>query len=265
VEVVASSVIYGHSTGLPQDATISSVTFAREGDNLVTTFQVQGLITNAYGYTIGIKAKNSNNQYSDYIIAYSYSLLGTGANFYDGITNTTTHIVDSTVSGSIWTASVPLSWIDGLTDFLAVTTVVQTVSWGIRLVDSAPSPFSPGHVQFVEVNLPPSIGATTSKTTTQTYTTSMPSLQMPQPPQSTGSQSTSNTLQLVLVIAVIAAAVLVFLFIRLKRGKKPKATKAEKVDSKTKKAASGKAFCVNCGKELPADWKFCRHCGTKQP
>lgn len=34
----------------------------------------------------------------------------------------------------------------------------------------------------------------------------------------------------------------------------------------SKRASDGeKVFCVNCGKELTADWKFCRHCGAKRP
>lgn len=35
--------------------------------------------------------------------------------------------------------------------------------------------------------------------------------------------------------------------------------------TKSEVSTSGKVFCINCGKELPTDWKFCRHCGTKQP
>lgn len=45
--------------------------------------------------------------------------------------------------------------------------------------------------------------------------------------------------------------------------KKQAATQKEAPPARTE--ASGKAFCINCGKELPPDWKFCRHCGTKQP
>lgn len=86
---------------------------------------------------------------------------------------------------------------------------------------------------------------------------------MTQPSQST-SHVTDNILLVGLVIAVIVVA-LAGLFIYSKRGKKSKESKGVKIDSTTKKAVSGKAFCINCGKELPADWKFCRHCGTKQP
>lgn len=106
------NVIYGSSVGLPSDATIQSVAFTLQGDNLVTTFQVKGAISTAYGYTIGIRASeaSSNDQYSDYIISYSYTPVGAGPYFLDGKTNTATPIVDSTVSGGTWTASVPLSW-----------------------------------------------------------------------------------------------------------------------------------------------------------
>jgi ribosomal protein L40E len=33
----------------------------------------------------------------------------------------------------------------------------------------------------------------------------------------------------------------------------------------TEKSQQEMAFCIKCGKELPADWEFCRYCGTKQP
>lgn len=46
---------------------------------------------------------------------------------------------------------------------------------------------------------------------------------------------------------------------------KPAAPRKAKTAAKTESSQQGKAFCVNCGKELPAEWKFCRHCGTKQP
>jgi hypothetical protein len=101
-------------------------------------------------------------------------------------------------------------------------------------------------------------------------TSTTPFLQMPQSPQSsTASQPTGNPIQsnplVAPVIAVIAAVALVALILYNTRGKKPEITTAEKIDSKTKKAASGKNFCIECGSELPAKSKFCNNCGTKQP
>lgn len=49
---------------------------------------------------------------------------------------------------------------------------------------------------------------------------------------------------------------------RTRQKEQPKVTKAEQVDSK--KAGSGKLFCIECGKELPSGSKFCNGCGTKQ-
>ncbi|MGA8857033.1 MAG: zinc ribbon domain-containing protein [Candidatus Bathyarchaeia archaeon] len=85
--------------------------------------------------------------------------------------------------------------------------------------------------------------------------------------QPTAIQSTDNTWQLVLVLAVIVAVVLGAAFFYTRRKEQPKnlVTKAEMVDTKTEKTVPNKAFCINCGNELPADWKFCRRCGTEQP
>jgi 3'-phosphoadenosine 5'-phosphosulfate sulfotransferase (PAPS reductase)/FAD synthetase len=85
---------------------------------------------------------------------------------------------------------------------------------------------------------------------------------MPQPPQPTATQSTNNTTPL-LALAVIAAVVIGTAFLYSRRKEQPKVTKAEKVDSKTKKA--GKNFCIECGKELTQESKFCNNCGAKQP
>jgi ribosomal protein L40E len=85
--------------------------------------------------------------------------------------------------------------------------------------------------------------------------------------QPTVVQSTDNTWQVVLALAVVAAVVIGAAFFYTRRRGHPKnlVTKIEKVDTKTEESVSHKAFCINCGKELPADWRFCRHCGTKQP
>jgi len=107
------------------------------------------------------------------------------------------------------------------------------------------------------------VPSTATGVTTVTFLNT-PSLQMPQPPQTTTVSQTNNT-QLALALAIIAAVVLGVLFLYTRRRGQPKVTKAEKVDSKTKKAASGKNFCIECGKELPIKSKFCNNCGTKQP
>jgi membrane protease subunit (stomatin/prohibitin family) len=67
----------------------------------------------------------------------------------------------------------------------------------------------------------------------------------------------------VAVIVIVIAAVA--LFMQSKRGKKAKTTGAEKGDLLTTNVVSAKAFCIECGKELPSDSKFCRECGAKQP
>lgn len=124
--------------------------------------------------------------------------------------------------------------------------------------------------QYTQVNTPNTPSSyTTPYTPYYTYSstpsavTSTPSLQLPQPPQTTG--STGNMLQLGLVIAVIAAVALVALLLYSRRGRQPRTTKIKKVDSRTKKVASGKNFCIECGTELPLKAKFCNRCGSKQP
>jgi ribosomal protein L40E len=64
----------------------------------------------------------------------------------------------------------------------------------------------------------------------------------------------------VIVVAVVAALFLV----RSRKGKPPRSVEAKKLDSTTKKAVSGKAFCIECGNALPLGSKFCNKCGTSQ-
>lgn len=95
-----------------------------------------------------------------------------------------------------------------------------------------------------------------STTSANTLPTSSPGLQLP---------LVAYLLLLIVIGAVLIAAIWVT--------KQPKKTKQLTLVSRSsiKKGAvskedkAGKAFCVNCGKELPVDWKFCRHCGAKQP
>jgi hypothetical protein len=83
-----------------------------------------------------------------------------------------------------------------------------------------------------------------------------------------------NYVPLVFLVAV-GAGVVLFLIWNHGRSTEPKSEVTTKKRVTIPKEAAppargeatrtGKVFCINCGKELPADWKFCRHCGTKQP
>jgi hypothetical protein len=260
------NVIYGNSVGLPADATIQSVTFTQQGDNLVTTFQVEGTISTAYGYTIGIRASEAtpNDQLSDYIISYSYTVVGPGPYFLVGKTNTATPIVDSTVIGGTWTASVPLSWINDLTDFWVETSVVQTVSWGVQLIDSAPHT-SFGQHSYVEIILPSS-AYTTSSYMLFTSTSATSSLQMTQAPQST-SQVTNNMTLVELVVAAIIVICVLASYLFYSRRPKSKQTKLDSIVSQSSAQLGPRMstmFCNQCGAKITSDSKFCKECGAGQ-
>ena len=111
--------------------------------------------------------------------------------------------------------------------------------------------------------------------------TSTSSLQMPTQPSLSQGQNwfTLNNYVAYLVFLAVVGAVAIFMIWNhgrpSKRSRpslltdyvtsKPAAPRKKKTAAKTESSQQGKAFCVNCGKELPAEWKFCRHCGTKQP
>lgn len=56
---------------------------------------------------------------------------------------------------------------------------------------------------------------------------------------------------------------IVALFALRRRKQQPQSRKEK--DSKTKKTVPSKAFCIECGKDLPLELKFYNNCGTKQP
>lgn len=60
-------------------------------------------------------------------------------------------------------------------------------------------------------------------------------------------------------VGIIVCLAVAFIFVT-KRKEGSKISTAPRTTS-----ISGNVFCVNCGKELPAGWRFCRHCGAKQP
>jgi ribosomal protein L40E len=64
---------------------------------------------------------------------------------------------------------------------------------------------------------------------------------------------------IVVVLAIVGALVL---WSRRRAQTRPKATIAREG---IRKEIAGKAFCINCGAELPATSKFCGKCGSAQP
>lgn len=118
-------------------------------------------------------------------------------------------------------------------------------------------------------------------TPTSTPTSYSSSASQPPPPQGPN-WFNFNSLVAYLVFLVAVGAVAIFMiwnhgrpsrrsrttlltdYVTSKPASKTAPRKAETAP-KTEKSQPQKAFCINCGEELPADWKFCRHCGTKQP
>jgi hypothetical protein len=146
------NVIYGSSTGLPLDATIRQVSFSRSGDNLITTFQVKGQISGVYSYQIVILLSSSSDpdDFAYKILTYPSSLNDPPA-FYNEDTDSKTPI-QYTIQGDTWTATIPLSLMDGTLQFwvwVGVTSgcYYDTCNW----VDMLPSdPSAPNY----EIRLP---------------------------------------------------------------------------------------------------------------
>lgn len=161
--------IYGGLAGPPADAAIRAVSFSLQADNLVTTFQVQGRISTAYAYHIDVKSDPTNNQ-ADYVIGYNYngSYNGQGSSpYFHDVRKNMTSIPNSSVNGNTWTASVPMSWINGLTHFWATAASLQYRNTGIvYLVDAAPFGVPFGNLEYAEINLPgaPTVEVTQSST-----------------------------------------------------------------------------------------------------
>ena len=126
-QTVANDVptIYGTGTGTA-DATIETVTFARDHEDLVTTFRVKGTISSSYSYQIGVVFyEKFDGDYSYKIFTYrqeepgiySYGRIITKHSaLYDKARNTTEQIA-SIFKGDTWTASIPLSLIGYRTHF----------------------------------------------------------------------------------------------------------------------------------------------------
>jgi len=102
------NVIIGTKTGIPADATIKKVTFDRSGDDLVTTFQVKGSITNQYSYQIAIVLYEKNDgDFAFKILTYP-SPISTEPQFYIKDTRKSESI-HSKIERDTWTAWTPLS------------------------------------------------------------------------------------------------------------------------------------------------------------
>lgn len=112
-----------------------------------------------------------------------------------------------------------------------------------------------------------------------TYATTSYSSVASQPSLSQGQNwFTFNNYVPYLVFLVAASAVVIFMIWKRGRPSRPSlpADLASKPASEaalpeaetapeTEKSQQEMAICINCGKGLPADWEFCRHCGAKQP
>jgi hypothetical protein len=79
--------------------------------------------------------------------------------------------------------------------------------------------------------------------------------------QSALSVGAGDILPYVAIVGGAAAAIALVSWIAFKTGR----SHARRIRGKETMAVSNKVFCINCGKELPLESKFCNHCGTKQP
>ncbi|HKM75402.1 MAG TPA: zinc-ribbon domain-containing protein [Candidatus Bathyarchaeia archaeon] len=276
-------IIYGSGgKGVPPDGAISFVTFTLQtltpaSEDLVTTFQVQGSISDAYSYTIDIKANPADAE-PDYMITFNYSPIGAGPYFYDVNKNTTTLITNSIVNGNIWQTYVPYSWINDLANFWAGATTLQTVSWGIQFIDTAPGGPS-GPLQYTEISL----GSKTATFTTvqqpqatQTYTTPSASYTLNSTTESSPLQisTASSTLNATSApsginawtFGIVSLVIIIFVAVWIIAGKKPIPPLQQQSPPQPKEPTKiAKQFCVNCGSTLPVGSKFCNKCGAQQP
>jgi ribosomal protein L40E len=123
-------------------------------------------------------------------------------------------------------------------------------------------------------------GQSTTSAFSQIYSTTSASSQtypyssQTKPPQTYATQTASPSTtvpvsQIMTAVVAIAVVALVALFLYSRRGKQPKSTQPKYIQPaatiREMKPESGKTFCIECGKELPPQAKFCRNCGTKQP
>jgi len=115
----------------------------------------------------------------------------------------------------------------------------------------------------------------TTSASSQTYPSqTYPYSSQTKPPQTYATQTASPSTtvpvsQIMTAVVAIAVVALVALFLYSRRGKQPKSTQPKYIQPaatiREMKPESGKTFCIECGKELPPQAKFCRDCGTKQP
>src|SRR5208282_2137339 len=151
------NVIYGSSTGLPPEATIKEITFARSGENLVTTFQVSGQMSGSYAYYVGIAPSSIYGTPYEYEIATSGNV-GVQSNVITHSSNSLTNI-QGTMNGDTWTAYTPLSLIGYSTHlwvFAGTTTVASSHSGCQSNCNSEWLDFYPviSSPTFFEVSLP---------------------------------------------------------------------------------------------------------------
>jgi hypothetical protein len=141
-------VIYGEKTGVFPDATIKQVAFSRDGDDLVTSFQVNGQISETYDYQIAVLlSPNPSDGFTYKIVSCEFCGVNS-TSFFFVKSNASTTPIEYTIEGDTWTAWTPLSLMGGRSHFWVWVGILDSFnSW----MDMLPSP--PQAVNY-EIQLP---------------------------------------------------------------------------------------------------------------